>query len=105
MTAARLRLNTPHEFPQNWEQINRNLNDDHSDPMEISGRFWLLGLSDWWQQQEETHSKFTDLANVAGDTFSIIPHSVGVEVCFSLGHNVSEQRLSETTGETHQQRS
>jgi len=85
LTATRLYLNSPPELPQNWGQINPNLNDYHSDPMEISRTFWLPGITDWWRQQEETHSKYTNLSNVAHDIFSIIPHSVGVEASYSLG--------------------
>jgi len=36
LTAARLYLNSPPEAPKNWVQINPNLNDYHSDPMEFS---------------------------------------------------------------------
>jgi len=88
LTAARLYLNLPPEAPKNWGQINPNLNDYHSDPMEISSTIWILDKTDWWHQQEETHSKYTDLSNVARDTFSIIPHGVGVEASFSLGRDV-----------------
>jgi len=85
LIAARLYLNSPPELPQNWGQINRNLNDYHSNPMEICITFWLLDISDWWQQQEERHSEYADLSNVAHDIFSIIPHGVGVEASCSPG--------------------
>jgi hypothetical protein len=88
VTAARLYLNSPPELPQNWEQIIPNLNDYDSDQMEISSTFWLPDITDWWRQQEETHSKYADLSNVARDIFSIIPHGVGVEASFSLGRDV-----------------
>jgi len=100
LTAARLYLNSPPELPQNWGQINPNLNDYHSDPMAISSTFWLPDITDWWRQQEETHSKYADLSNVARDIFSIIPHGVRVEASFSLGRNVIGWRQSKTTGET-----
>jgi len=100
LTAASLYLNSPPELPQNWGQINPNLNDCHSDPMEISSTFWLPDITDWWRQQEETHSKYTDLPNMARDIFSIIPHGVGVEASFSLGRDVIGWRQSKTTGET-----
>jgi len=99
-TAARLYLNSPPEAPKNWGQINPNLNDYRSNPMEISSTFWLPDITDWWRQQEETHSKYADLSNVARDIFSIIPHGVRVEASFSLGRNVIGWRHSETTGET-----
>jgi len=99
LTAARLHLNSPPEAPKNWGQINPNLNDYHSDPMEISSTFWIPDITDWWRQQEETHSKYADLANVARDIFSIIPHGIGVEASFSLGWDVIGWRQSKTTGE------
>jgi len=39
LTAAKLYLNSPPELPQHWGQINLNLNDDHSDPIEICSTF------------------------------------------------------------------
>jgi hypothetical protein len=51
LTAARLYLNSPPEAPMNWGQINTNLNDYHSDPMEISSTFWIPDITDWWRQQ------------------------------------------------------
>jgi len=85
LTAARLFLNSPPEAPKNWGQINPNLNDYHSEPMEISSTFWIPDIAEWWRQQEETHSMSADLSNVARDIFSIISHGVGVEASFSLG--------------------
>ena len=93
-------MNSPAEAPKDWGQINPNLNDYHFDPMEISSTFWLLDINDWWLQQEETHSKYTDLSNVAQSIFFIIPQGVGVEARFSPGRNVIGWRLSKTTGET-----
>jgi len=93
-------LNPSPELPQNWGQINPNLNDYHSNPMEISSTFWLTDISNWWQQQEETHSKYADLPNVARDIFSVIPHGDGLEASFSLGQDVIGWRQSKTTGET-----
>jgi len=46
LTAASLGPNSPPEAPKNWVQINPNLNDYHSDPMEITRTFWLLEISD-----------------------------------------------------------
>jgi hypothetical protein len=100
LTAARLYLNSPPKLPQNWGQINPYLIDYHTDPMGISSTFWLLGITDWWQQQEETHSKHTDLSNVARDIFSIIPHGVGVEASFPLGRDGIGWRQLKTTGKT-----
>jgi hypothetical protein len=100
LTAARLYLNSPPEAPKNWGQINPNLNDYHSDPMQITSTFWIPDLTDWWRQQEEMHSKYADLSNVVHDIFSIIPHGVGVETSFSLARDVIGWRQSNTTGET-----
>jgi len=100
LTAARLFLNSPPELPQNWWQINLNLNDYHSNPMEIRSTFCLPDITDWWRQQEETHSKYADLSNVPHDIISIIPHGVGVEASFSLGRDVIRWRQLKTTGDT-----
>jgi len=100
LTPTRLYLNSPPEAPKNLGQINPNLNDYHSDPMEISSTFWIPDITDWWRQQEETHSKYADLSNVARDIFSIIPHGVRVEARLSLGRDVIGRRQSKTTGET-----
>jgi len=100
LIAARLYLNSPPEAPKNWGQINPNLNDYHSDPMEISCTFWLPDITNWWCHQEETHSKYTDLSDVARATFFIIPQGVGVEASIFLGRDVIGWRQSNTTGET-----
>jgi hypothetical protein len=73
------------EAPMNRGQINPNPNDYHSDPMDIISTFWMLGITDWWRQQEETHPKYADLSNVVHNIFSIIPRGVGVEASYSLG--------------------
>jgi len=99
MTATRLYLNSPPESPQNWGQVNPNVNDYHSDPREISSTFWLPDIPDWWRQQEEMHSTYADLSNLARDMFPIIPHGVGVEASLSLGQDVIGSRQSKTTGE------
>jgi hypothetical protein len=104
LTAARLYFNLPPEAPKNWGQINPNLSHYHSDPMEISSTFWIPDITDWWRQQEETHSKYTDLSNMARNIFSIIPHGVGVEASLSLGRDVFRCRQSKTTSETLRKR-
>jgi len=88
VTAAMLYFNPPPDAPKNWGQIHPNLNDYHSDPKEIRSTFWLPDITDWGRQQQEMHSKYANLANVARDIFSIIPHGVGVEASFSLGRDV-----------------
>jgi len=50
LTAARLYLKSPPEAPKNWGQINPNLNDYHSDPMEIRGTSWFPDITDCWGQ-------------------------------------------------------
>jgi hypothetical protein len=88
LTAAKLSLYSPPELPQNSGQMNPNFNDYLSDAMEISSKFWLPDITNWWQQQVEAHSKYADLSNVACDIFSVRPHGVGVEASFSLGQDV-----------------
>jgi len=100
LTAAMLYLNSPPEAPKNWGQINQNLNVYQSDPMEISSTFWLPDITNWWRQQEETHSKYADLPNVAREIFFIIPGGVGVEASFCLGRDVIGWWQSTTTVET-----
>jgi len=68
--------------------------------MEIGSTFLLPHLTHWWQQQEETHSKYADPSNVGCDIFSILPHGVVEEANFSLGWDVIGWRQSKTTGET-----
>jgi len=99
LTAASLHLNSPPESPNNWGQVNRNLIHYHSDPMEISSTFRLPDIPDWWCQQDEMHSKYADLSNVAHDIISILPHGVGVQDSLSLGQNDIGWIQSITTGE------
>jgi len=40
LTTSRLCLNSLPGLPQNWGQVNRNLNDYHSNPTEISSPSW-----------------------------------------------------------------
>jgi len=100
LAAARFYFNSLSELRQNWGQINPNLNDYHSDRMESSRTLWLPDITNWWRHQEETHSTYANILNVARDVFSIIPDGVGVEVSFSLGRDVIAWRQSKTTGET-----
>jgi hypothetical protein len=86
LTAARLYMNSAPELPQNWGQINPNHNDHHSGSTEINCTFSIPGITDWWRQQEETHSKYANLSNVAHNIVSIIPHGVEVEARLFLGH-------------------
>ena len=100
LTAARLSVNSPPEATTNWGQIDPNVNDYHSDPMEIRSTFWLPDITDWWCQQAETHSKYANCSNVARNIFSIILHRVGLEASLSLGRAVRGWRQSQTTGDT-----
>jgi hypothetical protein len=89
------------ETPKNWGQINPNLDDCHSDPMEFINTLWIPDITDWWYQQGETHCRNTNHSNVAHDIFSIIPHGVALEASFSLGRDVIIWRhKSKTTGQT-----
>jgi len=68
--------------------------------MEISSTFWIPGITDWWRQQEETHSQYSDLSDVARHILTILPHGVGVQSSFSLGRDVIGWRQSKDTGDT-----
>jgi len=104
LTAARLNLNSPRESPKNSGQVTPNLDDHHSDAIKISSTFWIPDIAEWWRQQEEMHSKYTDLSKGARDIFSTIPHGVRVEASFPLGQDVIGWRQSNTTGETLQEK-
>ena len=103
LTAPRLYVNSRTETPKNWGEINPNLNDYDSDPMEISSTFWIPIITEWWRQQEEMHLNYTNLSNPARNIFDIIPHGVRVEARFSLGRDVISWRQSKTKGETLQE--
>jgi len=100
LTAAMLYLISLVAAPKNWGETDPNHNDYHFDPMEISSTFWIPDITDWWRQQEETHTKYAYFSNWVRDIFSIIPHVVGVETSCSLGQDVNSCRQSKTTGET-----
>jgi len=87
LTAARLYFELPPEATRNCGQIDPNLNDYHSDPMEISSTLQLPDITDWWCQQQEMHSKYANVPKPGCDIFWIIPHGVGVEASFSLGRD------------------
>jgi len=74
LSAAFLYLNSPPEVLENWGQIDLNLNLYNSDPMEICSTLWILDITDWWRQQKDIHSSYTDLSYVACNIFSLIPH-------------------------------
>jgi hypothetical protein len=84
LTTAMLYLHSPPESPNNWGQVNPNVSDYDSDPMEISSTYLLRDITDWWRQQEERHSNYADLSNVACTIFSFIPHGVRMEASFFL---------------------
>ena len=56
--------------------------------------------TDWWRQQKEMHPNYTYLSNVALDIFSITPHGVRVEACFTYVQDLIGWRRSKTTGDT-----
>jgi len=98
LTVATLHFNSPPAAPKNWGQINLYLNDNHIDTMEIGSTFRIPDITSWWRQQEETHSQYADLSNVAADIVSIIPHNVEVQSSFSSVRDVIAWRQSKTTG-------
>jgi len=73
--------------------------------MEMNSTFWIPDITDLWHAQDEMHSKYADLSNVARDIFSITPHGVGVEACFSLARAIIGCRLFNTTGKTLRKKS
>jgi len=46
LTASRHHMNSAPELPHNWRQINSNLNNYHSKPMEIGSTFWVRDITD-----------------------------------------------------------
>jgi hypothetical protein len=46
--ATWLNFNSPPDAPNNWGQINPNLNDYHYNSTEISSTFWIPDIPDWW---------------------------------------------------------
>jgi len=100
LTSTRLYLDSLPESPKNWRQVNLNLDDYHSDPMEIRIIVWMPDITGWWRQHKEMHTKYADLSNVAWDISSMIPRGVGVEASCSIGQHVVRWRQSITTGET-----
>jgi hypothetical protein len=65
MTATRLNVNSPPEAPKNRVHRNSNRNHYHSDTIEIRSTSLVPDITDWWNQQEETQSKYANLSNVA----------------------------------------
>jgi len=96
-TAAKLYLNLPPEAPKNWGQSIPNLNDYHSDPMEISSTFWSPDIRDWWCQHAEAHSKCADHSHVARGIFSIIPHGFRSQASSYHGRDVIGWKQSKTS--------
>ena len=92
LTASRLSLNSPPESLKIWGQVNPNVNDFHSNPMEIGSTFRIPDITDWLRQQCETHSKYANLSNEAHEIISIIPHSASVEASFQFGQDVIDRR-------------
>jgi hypothetical protein len=104
LAAIRWYLNSPPESPKNWGQVNQNVHDYHSNPMEISSTFWLLEVTNWWHQHEETQSKYVDLSNEAHNIISIIPHGVWVEATSSLWLDDIGWSQSKTPGKRHREK-
>jgi hypothetical protein len=68
--------------------------------MEVSSSFWILDITDWCHQDEETHGMYNNLSNVVHEIFLIIPYGVGVQARFSLGQDDIGRRESTPTAET-----
>jgi len=100
LAAARLYFNSKLRSSENLGPVNPDVNDYHFDPIEISSKFWLPAITDWWHQQEEIQSKYAALTNVAWDVFSIIPHCVVVDVRLALGWDIIGWGHLNTTGGT-----
>jgi len=60
-STTRLPVNSPRESQKSCGQIDPQLNECHSDPMEIGISWWIPDITDWWRQQQETHSMYADL--------------------------------------------
>jgi hypothetical protein len=99
LTITRLFFYSPPEPPQNWEQINPNLNDTHSDLVEIDSTFFIVDINNCWRQPEETHSMYAEFSNASGTRFFIIQHGVVVEANFCLRRDVIVWGLSKCRGE------
>src|SRR5205085_11731697 len=75
-----------------------------NDPEEITASFWYSDVGGWWLKQETSMGEYRDLAKMARDIFSVMPHGVGVESSFCLGRDVIEWRQCRTTGVILQQK-
>jgi hypothetical protein len=79
LATARHYLYSWPEVLMNWEHINPNINEYHSDPTKISSTYCIPNITDWCHQQGEMHSTYADLSNVACDIFNVIQHCIRVE--------------------------
>jgi len=100
-TAGRISFNSLPVLQKNRGQVDRILNDYYTDPMEISSILLIQHITDWWCQQEEIHSKYADISNVAPHIFSITQHHVRVEASFSVSPDIIGWMQSKTTGKTY----
>jgi hypothetical protein len=85
---------------RDWVQINPNLSDYHSDPLKMISSLCMPDITDWWRQQKEMHSLYTDLSNVACNIISVIQDGVQLEASFSLGWDAIVWRQSKPTDVT-----
>jgi len=99
LTATTLCLTSPPESSMCWGPVSLNLNDYHSDPIEISSTCGSTDITAWWREQDETHPQYPNLSNVEHNIFSLIPPGVGVEASFSLGWDVIGWRQPWTTAQ------
>jgi hypothetical protein len=68
--------------------------------LEIRNTFRFPDITNWWHEQENTDSKYTNLSNVACDMFSIIPPGVEVEASIFLWWDLIGSIWTKTTVET-----
>jgi hypothetical protein len=100
LTAASLYLNSPTEVPKAWGQIDPNLTDYNTIPMQSRSTFCIADITDWWYQYNETYSEYIDLSNLARNIFSNLPHGITVKVSFVIEQDSIRWGESTRTGGT-----
>lgn len=58
--------------------------EDITEPERMTKDFFRPDVLGWWREVERTEPSLKDLAAMARDVFSTVPHSVGVESSFSI---------------------
>jgi hypothetical protein len=67
--------------------------------MESRDIFYIFSITKSSCQQEEMHSSYANLSNVAHNIPSLIQHGIGVVASLSLGGDIVGWRYSKTTVE------